>query len=178
MGVAPPQAHSMPMVGPWGRYLPQWLRAPGNWSDPAICQHILGPRTGPTMSTLEAQYGIQVSSVYHTHTSMHALTHTGTHTHRHTHTHTHTQDLTHHNVCFRGPILYTCQLVYQIHACMQAPTPTLCKPAKNTHNKGTHNVCPYAQVSLPVICSQATLSCDSSYLFMHIEGTDTHLSHT
>ena len=25
-----PLAHSMQMVGPWGRYLPQWLRAPGN----------------------------------------------------------------------------------------------------------------------------------------------------
>ena len=28
MGVALPEAHSMQMVGPWGRYLPQWLRAP------------------------------------------------------------------------------------------------------------------------------------------------------
>ena len=31
-----PLALSMQMVGPWGRYLPLWLRAPGNGSGPAV----------------------------------------------------------------------------------------------------------------------------------------------
>ena len=106
MGVAPPQAHSMQMVGPWGRYLPKWLRAPGTRSGPAICQHILGPRTSPTIrSRGPIRYASRLC-IPHTH--KHASTHT--HTHKHTHTHTHTEDLTHHNVCFRGLILYTCQL--------------------------------------------------------------------
>ena len=119
--MAPPEAHSMQMVGPWGRYLPQWLRAPGNGSCPAICQH----------------------------------------------THTHTLDLTHHNVCFRDPIRYTCQLCIPNRTCMQAPIPTLCISAKKTHNKGSKTrpimstLMPRS--GIPVICSRATLSCDSSY---------------
>ena len=124
--MAPPEAHSMQMVGPWGRYLPQWLRAPGNGSGPAICQHT------------------------------------------HTHTHTHTLDLAHHNVCFRDPIRYTCQLcIPKTHTCMQAPIPTLCISAKKTHNKGSRTrpimstLMPRS--GIPVICSRATLSCDSSY---------------
>ena len=90
MGVAPPEAHSMQMVGPWGRYLTQWLRAPGNGSGPAICQH------------------------------------------------THTPDLTHHNVCFRDPIRYTCQLcIPNTHMHAGPYTYTLCISAKKTHNKGS-----------------------------------------
>ena len=95
-GVAPPEAHSMQMVGPWGRYLPQWLRAPGNGSGPAICQHTHTHWTLPTtMSVLETPFDIQISSVY------------------------------------------------QRHTCMQAPIPTLCISAKKD---STHNAHPYAQV--------------------------------
>ena len=58
--------------------------------------------------------------------------------------------------------------VYQIHTCMQAPIPTLCISAKKTHNKGSRTrpimstLMPRS--GIPVICSRATLSCDSSYL--------------
>ena len=127
MGVAPPQAHSMQMVGPWGRYLPQWLRAPGNGSGPSIWQHILGPRTCPTMSVLEAQYGIQVGSVYQTHTSMQALTHTHIHTQRTLPT---TMSV------LETPLDIHVSSVYQTHTCMQAPIPTLCIPAKTHTLKG------------------------------------------
>ena len=126
--MAPPEAHSMQMVGPWGRYLPQWLRAPGNGSGPAICQH--------------------------------------------THTHTHTLDLTHHNVCFRDPFYTHVSSVYQTHTCMQAPIPTRCISAKKTHNKGSRTrpimstLMPKS--GIPVICSRATLSCNSSYSHFNI----------
>ena len=120
-GSGPPEAHSMQMVGPWGRYLPQWLRAPSNGSGPAICQHTHTHWTLPTtMSVLETPFNKHVSSVYQTHT------------------------------------------------CMQAPIPTLCISAKKTHNKGSRTrpimstLMPRS--GLPVICSRATLSCDSSYL--------------
>ena len=110
----------MQMVGPWGRYLPQWLRAPGNGSGPAICQHTHTHWTLPhTMSVLETPFDIHVSSVYQTHT------------------------------------------------CMQAPVSTLCISAKKTHNKGSRTrpimstLMPRS--GIPVICSLATLSCDSSY---------------
>ena len=112
----------MQMVGPWGRYLPQWLRAPGNGSGPAICQHTHThtERTLPTtLPVLETPFDIHVSSVYQTHT------------------------------------------------CMQAPIPTLCISAKKTHNKGSRTrpimstLMPRS--GIPVICSRATLSCDSSY---------------
>ena len=112
----------MQMVGPWGRYLPQWLRAPGNGSGPAICQHTHTHThwTLPTtMSVLETPFDIHVSSVYQTHT------------------------------------------------CMQVPIPTLCISAKKTHNKGSRTrpimstLMPRS--GIPVICSRAMLSCDSSY---------------
>ena len=87
-----------------GRYLPQWLRAPGNGSGPAICQHI----------------------------------------------HTHTLDLTHHNVCFRDPIRYTCQLcIPNTHMHSGPYTYTLYISQKDTQERvkdSTHNVHPYAQV--------------------------------
>ena len=57
--------------------------------------------------------------------------------------------------------------VYQTHTCMQAPIPTLCISAKKTHNKGSRTrpimstLMPRS--GIPVICSRATLSCDSSY---------------
>ena len=126
MGVAPPEAQSMQMVGPWGRYLPQWLRAPGNGSGPAICQHT------------------------------------------HTHTHTHTQrTLPTTMSVLETPFDIHVSSVYQTHTCMQAPIPTLCIPAKKTHNKGSRTrpimstLMPRS--GIPVICSRATLSCDSSY---------------
>ena len=112
----------MQMVGPWGRYLPQWLRAPGNGSGPAICQHTHTHKhwTLPTtMSVLETPFDIHVSSVYQTHT------------------------------------------------CMQAPIHTLCISAKETHNKGSRTQPIMSTLmpksGIPVICSRATLSCDSSY---------------
>ena len=129
MGVALPEAHSMQMVGPLGRYLPQWLRALGNGSGPAICQH----------------------------------------THIHTHTHTHTQrTLPTTMSVLENPFDIHVSSVYQTHTCMQAPIPTLCIPAKKTHNKGSRTrpimstLMPRS--GIPVTCSRATLSCDSSYL--------------
>ena len=126
--MAPPEAHSMQMVGPWGRYLPQWLRAPGNGSGPAICQHTHTHThwTLPTtMSVLETPFDIHVSSVYQTHT------------------------------------------------CMQAPIPPLCISAKKTHNKGSRTQPIMSTLmprsGIPVICSRATLSCDSSYFYLHLE---------
>ena len=43
--VCVPEAHSMQMVGPWGRYLPQWLRAPCKGSGPARSTHHADVRT-------------------------------------------------------------------------------------------------------------------------------------
>ena len=51
MGVAPPEAHSMQMVGPWGRYLPQWLRAPCKGSGPARSTQYADGRTLGYIST-------------------------------------------------------------------------------------------------------------------------------
>ena len=128
-------------------------------------------RTLPTtMSVLETPFDIHVQT--HTHACKHAHTHTHLHTHTHTHTHTEreTEDLTHHNVCFRDPIRYTCQLrIPNTHTCMQAPIPTLCIPAKNTHSKGSRTQPIMSALmprsGLPVICSRATLFLDSSYSF-------------
>ena len=118
----------MQMVGPWGRYLPQWLRAPGNGSGPAICQH--------------------------------------THTHTHIHTHTH-WTLPNTMSVLETPFDIHVSSVYQTHTCMQAPIPTLCISAKKTHNKGSRTQPIMSTLmprsGIPVICSRATLSCDSSY---------------
>ena len=119
----PPEAHSMQMVGPWGRYLPQWLRAPCKGSGPAICQHThthtldLYPTT---MSVLETPFDI-TCQLCTPNTHMHA-----------------------------GPYTYTLYI------------------SKQTHNKGSRTrpimstLMPRS--GIPVICSRATLSCDSSYL--------------
>ena len=116
----------MQMVGPWGRYLPQWLRAPGNGSGPAICQHT------------------------------------------HTHTHTHWTLPTTMSV-LETPFDIHVSSVYQTHTCMQAPILTLCISAKKTHNKGSRTQPIMSTLmprsGIPVICSRATLSCDSSYYF-------------
>ena len=60
--------------------------------------------------------------------------------------------------------------VYQTHTCMQAPIPTLCISAKKTHNKGSRTQPIMSTLmprsGIPVICSRATLSCDSSYLVL------------
>ena len=110
------------MVGPWGRYVPQWLRATG-----------VAPPSVNTMSVLEAQYGIRCLCIPHTHK------------HASTHTHTHRTLPTTVSV-LETPFDIHVSSVYQAHTCMQAPIPTLCIPAKNTHKELTHNVRPYAQV--------------------------------
>ena len=59
---------------------------------------------------------------------------------------------------------------------MQAPIPTLCISAKKTHNKGSRTrpimstLMPRS--GIPVICSRATLSCDSSYCICENKGVD------
>ena len=126
----------MQMVGPWGRYLPQWLRAPGNGSGPAICQHT------------------------------------------HTHTHTHWTLPTTMSV-LETPFDIHVSSVYQTHTCMQAPVSTLCISAKKTHNKGSRTrpimstLMPRS--GIPVICSRATLSCDSSYCICENKDEDDKL---
>ena len=97
----------------------------------------------------------------------HLSTHKHTHTHPHTHTHTQRTLPTTMSV-LETPFDIHVSSVYQTHTCMQAPIPTLCIQAKNTHNKGSRTrpimstLMPRS--GIPVICSRATLSCDSSYL--------------
>ena len=85
---------------------------------------------------------------------------------RHLSTHTHIH-LTHHNVCFRDPIRYTCQLCIPNTHMHAGPCIYICISAKKTHNKGSRTrpimstLMPRS--GIPVICSRATLSCDSSY---------------
>ena len=81
----------------------------------------------------------------------HTHKHASTHSHTHTHTHTHTErTLPTTMSVLEAPFHKHVSTVYQTHTCMQAPIPTLCLPAKNTHNKrvkdSTDNVRPYAQV--------------------------------
>ena len=142
----------MQMVGPLGRYLPQWLRAPCKGSGPARSTQYADGRT------LGRYLPISTPVVKGARQREWP---------RHLSTHTHTLDLTHHNVCFRDPIRYTCQLCIPNRTCMQAPIPTLCISAKKTHNKGSRTR-PIMSTLMPrsgiqVICSRATLSCDSSY---------------
>ena len=92
------------------------------------------------------------------------------HTHKHasTHSHAHTQrTLPTTMSVLEAPFYIHVSSVYQTHTCMQAPIPTLCIPAKNTHNKGSMTPPIMSALmprsGIPVICSQATLSCDSSY---------------
>ena len=88
--------------------------------------------------------------------------------HLSTHTHTHWTLPTTMSV-LETPFYIHVSSVYQTHTCMQAPIPTLCISAKKTHNKGSRTrpimstLMPRS--GIPVICSRATLSCDSSYLF-------------
>ena len=86
--------------------------------------------------------------------------------HLSTHTHTHwTLPVT--MSVLETPFNIHVSSVYQTHTCMQAPIPTLCISAKKTHNKGSRTrpimstLMPRS--GIPVICSRATLSCDSSY---------------
>ena len=87
--------------------------------------------------------------------------------HLSTHTHTHWTLPTTMSV-LETPFDIHVSSVYQRHTCMQAPIPTLCISAKKTHNKGSRTrpimstLMPRS--GIPVICSRATLSCDSSYL--------------
>ena len=88
------------------------------------------------------------------------------HTHTHTHTHTHWTLPTTMTV-LETPFDIHVSSVYQKHTCMQAPIPTLCISAKKTHNKGSRTQPIMSTLmprsGIPVICSRATLSCDSSY---------------
>ena len=103
--------------------------------------------------------------------------HPSTHTHKHTHTHTHTP--THRTLPTTMSVLETpfdihVSSVYQTHTCMQAPIPTLCISAKKTHNKGSRTQPIMSTLmprsGIPVICSRATLSCDSSYFVLRFYG--------
>ena len=93
----------------------------------------------------------------------------------HTHTHTHWTLPTTMSV-LETPFDKHVSFVYQIHTCMQAPIPTLCISAKKTHNKGSRTrpimstLMPRS--GIPVICSRATLSCDSSYCTCFQNYTD------
>ena len=86
--------------------------------------------------------------------------------HLSTHTHTHWTLPTTMSV-LETPFDIHVSSVYQTHTCMQAPVSTLCISAKKTHNKGSRTrpimstLMPRS--GIPVICSRATLSCDSSY---------------
>ena len=108
------------------------------------------------------------SALYTTHTQAckHSLTHTHIHTHTHTHTHTH-RTLPTTVLVLETPFDIHVSSVYQTHTCMQAPIPTLCIPAKNTHSKGSRTQPIMSTLmprsGIPVICSRATLSCDRSY---------------
>ena len=88
-------------------------------------------------------------------------------THTHTHTHTHWTLPTTMSV-LETPFDIHVSSVYQTHTCMQAPIPTLSISAKKTHNKGSRTQPIMSTLmprsGIPVICSRATLSCDSSYL--------------
>ena len=83
-----------------------------------------------------------------------------------THTHTHWTLPTTMSV-LETPFDIHVSSVYQTHTCMQAPIPTLCISAKKTHNKGSRTQPIMSTLmprsGIPVICSRATLSCDSSY---------------
>ena len=93
--------------------------------------------------------------------------------HLSTHTHTHWTLPTTMSV-LETPFDIHVSSVYQTHTCMQAPIPTLCISAKKTHNKGSRTrpimstLMPRS--GIPVICSRATLSCDSSYWQMQKSG--------
>ena len=86
--------------------------------------------------------------------------------HLSTHTHTHWTLPTTMSV-LETPFDIHVSSVYQTHTCMQAPVSTLCISAKKTQNKGSRTrpimstLMPRS--GIPVICSRATLSCDSSY---------------
>ena len=97
--------------------------------------------------------------------------------HLSTHTHTHWTLPTTMSV-LETPFDIHVSSVYQTHTCMQAPIPTLCISAKKTHNKGSRTrpimstLMPRS--GIPVICSRAMLSCDSSYSF-YITGSQISL---
>ena len=95
--------------------------------------------------------------------------------HLSTHTHTHWILPTTMSV-LETPFDIHVSSVYQTHTCMQAPIPTLCISAKKTPNKGSRTrpimstLMPRS--GIPVICSRATLSCDSSYCICENKITD------
>ena len=86
---------------------------------------------------------------------------------RHLSTHTHTGPYPPQCLILETPFDIHVSSVYQTHTCMQAPIPTLCISAKKTHNKGSRTrpimSTLMSRSGIPVICSRATLSCDSSY---------------
>ena len=95
-------------------------------------------------------------------------------------THSHTQTHTQRTLPTTMSVLETPDIhvssVFQTHTYMQAPIPTLCIPAKNTYNKESRTQ-PIMSALMPrsgitVICSRATLSCDSSYCICENKDTD------
>ena len=97
-----------------------------------------------------------------------------------THTHTHWTLPTTMSV-LETPFDIHVSSVYQTHTCMQAPVSTLCISAKKTHNKGSRTrpimstLMPRS--GIPVICSRATLSCDSSYFDYEISFVYVYFCH-
>ena len=143
----------MQMVGPWGRYLPQWLRAPCKGSGPARSTQYADGRTLGLISTLVVKGAQQWEWPRHLST--------------HTHTHTHWTLPTTMSV-LETPFDIHVSSVYQTHACR--PLYLHFVSAKKTHNKGSRTrpimstLMPRS--GIPVICSRATLSCDSSYYIL------------
>ena len=150
------------MVGPWGRYLPQWgvdiypsgqgRPAKGVAPPEAHSMQIVGPWGRYLPQWLRAPGNGSGPAIC-----------------QHTHTHTHRTLPTTLSV-LETPFDIHVSSVIQTHTCMQAPIPTLCITAKKTHNKGSRTwplmstLMPRS--GIPVICSRAMLSCDSSYLHM------------
>ena len=99
----------------------------------------------------------------------------------HTHTHTHTErerererTLPTTMSVLETPFDIHVSSVYQTHTCMQAAIPTLCVPAKKTHNKGSRTQPILSTLmprsGIPVICSRATLSCAALIILAGNDG--------
>ena len=143
------------MVGPCGRILPHWLRAPCNGSGPATSTQYADGRTLGLISTQVVKGARQQEWPRHlsTHTRAEELTHNFRSkgpirytsrlciphtsmqalTHSHTHSHTHTQR----TLPTTASVLEThfdirVSSLYQTHTYMQAPYTYFCIPAKNT----------------------------------------------
>ena len=180
----------MQMVGPWGRYLPQWLRVPCKGSGPARSTQYADGRTlgrylpqwlrapykgsGPARSTQNADgrtLGWISTPVVKGARQREWPRHLSTHTHTHWTLPTTMSVL-------ETPFDIHVSSVYQTHTCMQAPIPTLCISAKKTHNKGSRTrpimstLMPRS--GIPVICSE--LRCHATALIILAGNEDNHKS--